>query len=704
MNFNYIAPSNMYMFMNRKRWVSLLFFILLWFNSEAQLFSSPGDTIPDDGTTIDFQIVVSGLPTSIDTAFFGLEAVCITLTHTWDSDLDISLVAPDGTVILLTSANGGDGDDYFSCFKATASLSIVQGTPPFSGFYRPQGQMGRVNNLQNPNSTWYLRIHDTYPFADWGILNNWILIFGNSPATYQPFSSSDIPLVLINTNNQPIAFGPKTIVHMGIIDNGIGQRNYVSDSLNIYNGMAAIEIRGHSSSSFPQKQFHFETRDSLGNDSDVVLLGMPAEHDWILYAPYTDKSLIRNRLTYKLANESGHYAVKGRFVELLIDDQYQGVYELTETIKRDANRVDIAKLTPADTAGNELTGGYIVKIDWVDGPFWTSMYPPDPTAPANNVINFQTVYPKPDVILQVQQNYIDLYIDSFEISLKSPLYTDPLTGWRKYADENSFIDFFILNELGKNVDAYRLSTYFYKDKASNGGKLHMGPVWDFNLAWHNADYCGSDLTSGWAYRITDYCQADIPFWWKRLMTDNQFKNNLHCRWNDLRQNILDTVSLFNYIDSTANYLQESQVRHFDQWPIIGVYVWPNPAPLATSYAGEIDNLKTWIAARISWMDANLPGSCIVAGLENIYIPEFSIYPNPATNHALINVFYKFSERAELNIYNPTGELLYAKSVLNSVEGSVTFNVDVSNLTPGIYILRIKDGDKEIPGCKKLVVQ
>ncbi|HKR06100.1 MAG TPA: CotH kinase family protein, partial [Bacteroidia bacterium] len=366
----------------------------------SQSFSGTGDTIPDDGTSIDFLITVSGLPNTIDTVNFGLETVCINIIHTYDSDLDISLISPDGTQVLLSSGNGGGDDNYIgTCFNQSAAISIVQGSPPFNGNFRPQGQMGIVNNGQNPNGIWKLHILDTYPFADWGVLLNWSITFGNSPATYNPFVSSNLPIAVVNTFGQGIPNDPKITAFLGIIDNGPGIRNYMTDPFNNYNGYIGIETRGHSSQSFPQKQYSFETRDSSGNDLNASLLGMPAEHDWILYAPYTDKSCMRNWLVYQLSNDMGQYAVRGKFCELVLNGEYKGIYEITETIKRDADRVDIAKLTPNDTIGDDVTGGYIVKIDWVDGPYWVSAYPPDQTNPWNNVINFQNTSPKPDSLL-----------------------------------------------------------------------------------------------------------------------------------------------------------------------------------------------------------------------------------------------------------------------------------------------------------------
>lgn len=668
--------------------------IFFSYGAYAQVFGGTGDTIPDDGTGIDFIITVSGLPNTIDTSNFGLETVCINLTHTWDSDLDITLIAPDGTQALLTSGNGGGGDDYSNtCFNQDAAISIVQGNPPFTGSFRPQGQIGLVNNNQNPNGIWRLHIQDTYPFADYGILYNWMLIFGNNPATYTGLDSSNLPIVVINTFGQSIVNDPKITGHMGIIDNGLGVTNFINDPFNNYDGSIGIETRGHSSQSFPQKQYSFETRDSAGNNLDVSLLGMPSDNDWILYAPYTDKSCMRNRLLYKLSNDMGQYAVRGRFCELVLNGEYKGIYEITETIKRGNDRVDIAKLTSADTTGDELTGGYIVKIDWVDGPFWTSAYPPDQTNPGSNVINFQSVYPKPSDILNQQQNYIELYVDSFEDAMASPLFIDTVAGWRHYADENSFIDFFILNELSKNIDGYRLSTFFYKDKTSNGGLLKMGPAWDFNLAWRNADYCNNALPSLWAYRITDYCQADVPFWWKRLMLDTQFKNNLRCRWTSLRTTILDTAFIFSYVDSIRTLLDQAQQRHFNQWPILGTYVWPNPSPLANTFQEEIDYMKQWIVSRIAWLDINIPGTCSATGMEELISANgFSIYPNPASDFLFIDS--RTLNNTSMILSNSLGQQILTKEFRESA------SVDISGLLPGVYFIMLSNNNyREV---KKLV--
>lgn len=679
-----------------KRICIILFCCLPYLSLTAQSFSGTGAPIPDDGTSILYPIEVSGLPDVIDTTTFGLESVCINLTHTWDSDLDIRLIAPDGTTVLLTTGNGGDGDGYVNtCFTYTASENIASGYAPFTGDYKPQGQMGLVNNGQNPNGTWSLYIYDTYAFADEGELFDWSISFGDDPATAFTLQESNLPIVVINTDNQGIYNDPKIVADMGIIYNGTGEINHTTDVFNNYDGKIAIELRGSSSLGFPQKSYLLETQDSLGNNNNVSLLDMPKENDWILYAPYDDKSFMRNSLTYDLAMQMGHYASRCRFCELIINGEYLGVYVLMEKIKRDDNRVDIAKLDIDDVAGDSLTGGYIIKIDWVNSDGWYSGFLPDQTAPYNNYIYYQYVYPEDDSLTYQQKNYIKNYVDSFETALDGDDYMDPEIGWRTYMDENSVIDYFILNELSKNVDGYRLSTYLYKDKYSKGGKLHLGPVWDYNLAWHNADYCGNELTGEWAYAITDYCATDLPFWWRKLATDTVFNNNLQCRWQELRETTLSSDNIFHYMDSIAAYVDEAKDRHYEIWPILGVYVWPNPSPLAETYEEEIINLKTWISGRLTWLDESIPGVCYEVPVDtsvsiaSVEKPAISIYPNPVEDVLHISV-KDIKGQFEIQLMNLHGELLMQKF---SSESKTNF--DMSGLVAGMYVIVVKNTDLSI---------
>lgn len=584
---------------------SARFFVLLAFPFylNAQTFTATGGPIPDDGTISTFDLVVSGLPVAIDTQNFGIESVCLNAAHTWDSDLSVSLRAPDGTTIPLFSGIGGDLDGFENtCLSGNAAISIFEAPHPFTGTFRPTGDMGAINNGQNPNGVWQLVILDTYAFADAGELYDWSVTFGSQPCKPFPFSSSDLPIIKINTGGQPIPNEPKIDAEMLVIDNGPGQRNFLNQPFTTA-GPIGVELHGNSTQGFPKKSLRIETRNALGEDEDVSLLGLPATSDFVLSANFSDKTLMRNALTYDFSRRLGQYASRTRFCEVFVDNTYQGVYVLTEKIKRGKERVDVPKLDESDTTGVALTGGYLVSIDWNSSPGWNSQFP-QPNSPNNYLTYFQHEYPKWDEIHPKQQDYIRGYVDSFEVALHGPDFQNPETGWRRFADEKSFLDFLFINEISRNIDGYRLSTYFYKQRDDKGGKLRMGPVWDFDLAWYNSNYCDGWLTSGWAFNINYVCPGDVtvPFWWERLMQDTLFTQNLSCRWQSLRATTLHTDSIFAAIDSMAAVVDEAQARNFDYWPILGVYVWPNPGALPDTYAGEVQKMKNWISERLDWLD------------------------------------------------------------------------------------------------------
>ena len=418
-------------------------------------------------------------------------------------------------------------------------------------------------------------------------------------------TTSNLPIVVINTNGQTIVDDPRIVCDMGIIDNGYGVMNSISDPFNDYNGKISIEYRGSSSQTFPKKPYALETQDSIGNNNNVSLLGMPIENDWILYAPYSDKALMRNFLTFDLGRKMGHYSPRTVYCELVINGDYKGIYILMEKIKRDKDRVDIAKLDADDLAGDSLTGGYIIKVDkytGTGGVDWLSDFPNI----SGGSLYIQYHYPEATALQPQQLNYIEQYVDSFEYALNGLNFADTSIGYAKYIDINSFIDFYIINELSKNIDGYRLSTYMHKDKQSKGGKLTMGPFWDFNLAFGNADYCNGGITSGW--EVNGGCGGNNPFWFERLLDDTIYENKLKCRWEYLREKSFHQDSLFNFIDSMALYLDDAQQRNFQQWPTLGTYVWPN-FYVGNTYQDELIFFKTWIGDRLVWIDNNLSGNC-----------------------------------------------------------------------------------------------
>lgn len=419
---------------------------------------------------------------------------------------------------------------------------------------------------------------------------------------------SNLPIVVINTGNQYIPDDQKIDVEMKIIDPATYYQTE-KDEANVYAGKVGIELRGSSSQSFPKKAYSFETRDALGEDKDVSLFGWPEESDYILYPSYHEKSLMHNVLAMELYRAMGFYASRTQFVEVLIDQNYMGVYVVMEKIKRSKGRVDIAKLEPEEIAGDEVTGGYIVKIDKQTGSQsggWLSNYPSLSTFPKN--IFFQYHYPE-DGAFQ-QRAYIKDYVSSFESSLKSPFYKDADKGYRKWINVESFIYYWILNEVSRNVDGYRLSTFLYKDKDSKGGKLTIGPPWDYDIAFGNADYCNGQSYQGVSWQFNTICPEDgyqLPFWWDKLLQDSFFLDSLSKVYDFQRkEGSLRKEFIYSLIDSMSYELQEAQARNFKKWNILGQYVWPNPSPIPSSWQGEVQELKNWIGERLIWLDNNLP--------------------------------------------------------------------------------------------------
>lgn len=665
----------------------------------AQTYTATGGGIPDDGSTIDFPISVAGLPQPLDTVAFGLESVCFTITHTWISDMELRLVAPDGTSVLLLTGIGGDTDDFANtCLNTGAATAITEGGPPYAGSYRPMGQLGLVNNGQSGNGTWLLRIRDTYPFADAGTLLGFSLTFGPDPSTYYAPASTDLPIVIIRTDNDaPIPNDPKIPADMGIIDNGPDEPNHSTDPFNDFNGRIGIELRGNSSQTFPKKSYGLELQDDFGEDQSAPLLGMPSESDWILSANYSDKSLLNNPLTFDLGQRMGRYAPRWRHVELWLNGEYQGVYVLTEKIKRDGDRVDVARLDEDDLAGDSLTGGYIVKIDWEQGDnaaTWVSDFAPQ-ASQDGQVIEFLVDYP--DEPLPQQAAYIEAYVDSFEQALAFEALDDTVNGYRHFLDVRSAIDLMLVNELARNVDGYRLSTFLHKDKASKGGKLVLGPLWDFDLAWRNADYCRGNDPTGWAYDFSGDCPWDgkqIPFWWSRFQEDPAFVDSARCRWETLRNTVFGVDRLHAWCDSMAVELAQGAAHNFQVWPILGAYVWPNPSPIPTTYAGEILELKAFFSERWQWLDANLPGQCPTAGLaEGVPAAALRARPNPFTDVLVLGPTADLHGRPQVQVLDALGRDVTGQFEAGPFNGTALELRLRGPLAPGAYTVLMRHADR-----------
>ncbi len=522
--------------------------------------------------------------------------------------------------------------------------------------------------------------------------------------------SSNLPIIVIDTHGQIIVDPVRVEVDMQVIYDSTGQRNYLNAPHYDFNGQVGIELRGSTALFFPKRPYRFETHDSLGNDMNVSLLGLPKENDWILHNPFSDKTFIRNVLAFKIARDMGRYASRSRLCELYLNGDYQGVYVLLEKIKRDKNRVDISKMDSTDVEGDKLTGGYIIKIDKTEGGEqqggWIS----------KNKVRYLYHYPKPDEILPVQEQYIQDVMDKFESVMSSPGFADPDTGYAKYVDVNSFVDFVIVSEITRNIDAYRLSTFIYKDRDTKGGKLTMGPVWDFNLAFGNANYYYAWRTDGWNLDVLLANESGdaftVPYWWGVLGNDPAFIQKVGERWRELRKDQLNSDNLMDYIDSLADTLDEAQRRNYQRWPdVLGYRIWPNFF-IGEYYEEEVQFVKEWLLERIKWMDENLAVEQYVTNVnENRFtLPaEFSLaqnYPNPFNSQTVIEYELDKPAFVFMTIYNLLGQKM--RTLINGYfttgKHSVVWDGTNDNGLPcssGIYTYQIRVGNRSI--MRKMVL-
>ncbi len=479
---------------------------------------------------------------------------------------------------------------------------------------------------------------------------------------------------------------------MSIIDNGPEKINHINDPFNGYDGPIGIELRGQSSLSlFPKKAYGLETRDSTGGNLNVEVLGMPKENDWVLHGPYSDKSLIRNALTYIIAGKMMDYAPRVQFVELIINGDYQGVYLFTEKIKRDKNRVNIQKLEPDS---EDITGGYIIKFDKGDEIAWTSPFPS--IRGRSNQSRFLYHYPKEEDITESQKSYIQNFITEYENTLNGENFDDPNFGYRQYIDVASFIDFLIVNEISKNVDGYRLSSYMYKDSDQIDGRLKKGPVWDFNLAFGNANYCGGDTFIGWAYEFNNRCPDDfwvIHFWWQRLLEDLNFRKEVKERWQTLRTTTLSTESIVGIVDSLENLLNQEGAanRNFQEWDILREWIWPN-VTVANTYAAEVDYLRSWTIGRLSWLDRQFEVYDVINDGSTLFNEEITVYPNPSNEIVNFDFSLQSFVLAKLDIYNALGQLVVSETV-NEIDQSNLFEFQWQPNSPGVYFYKITSLDR-----------
>ncbi len=394
---------------------------------------------------------------------------------------------------------------------------------------------------------------------------------GNDSKKYEvKLVYTGLPVVYVYTNGGAEIADKENYV-------GAQLKIYPNDASAIYDGTMGIRGRGNTTWGMPKKPYRIK----LSTASSI--LGMPSEKDWVLLANYSDKTLIRNSLALYLGSQTRlPYSARMKSVDLVLNGSYLGTYLLGEHQEVSANKIDIEELEEDDEDESKVTGGYFLEIDTrLDGDFWFK-------TPRNIPI----VLKSPEEPNEVQADYITGYIRDFEDVLFSENFADPVNGYAKYINIETFIDWYWINELYKNSDAIFFSSVFlYKTR---DGKLNMGPLWDFDIGAGNIDYNNGDDPSGWWVRFAP--------WIDRLLDDPAFEQAVNDRWNELRQDLFSQIP--DLIDGFSETLKLSQEENFHKWDILNTLVWPNPK-IRGSYDAEVDHLKSWLIKRTNWIDAQV---------------------------------------------------------------------------------------------------
>ncbi len=376
---------------------------------------------------------------------------------------------------------------------------------------------------------------------------------------------------------------------------------------------AGFHVRGSSTRGDAKQAWTVNFWDEFDNGTDCSPLELPPGKDWALYAPDNfEPVLIHNPLIYQLSNEIGRYAPRTRLLEVYINtaggpvtaSDYNGIYVLEEKIKRGADRIDINKLQPDDNTPPAVTGGYMLRIDRT-GDGENGFYA------AGQAIVYGD--PEESDILTPQRapqaQYIQNYINDFGNALYSASYTNPTVGYAAYIDVNSWIDHHILNVVSFNVDALRLSAYFYKPRQ---GQMIFGPIWDFDRSQGSTD--GRDFNPFiWHSQIDDGGTDFFNYiWWGKMFTDIEFWQKWIDRYEDLRTGVLSTNHIFADIDALVAQVRQEEPREIARWP-----GWTTPRSGTFSYGtgfsytfpgtyqGEVVFLKQWYIDRLHFIDTNL---------------------------------------------------------------------------------------------------
>ena len=422
--------------------------------------------------------------------------------------------------------------------------------------------------------------------------------------------NSNLPILVIDTLGTTIPNDPTNKPYIDCraviidIDDVTGRADITGPEH--FAGLGQIRRRGEST--YGQGHYAFEVQDEYGQDKDVSLLGMPADSDWIINYEVIDYTLLKCEIAFKWFRDMGHYAPRQRYVDVYFNTgggkistgDYKGIYILREKIKRNDDRVDIARLDASHNLEPKISGGYIIKSDkeddgvtyLADGPGGHEDYL-ETGAPYNihTTGNAKTILVEPRhlEVTAPQIDWIADYINEFHAVLwqneSSSYYPGPGPDYTDYVEVISWIDHGIVEQIGADSDAFWGSYFTHKDR---DGKICSGPVWDFDRSFHNSGGSSSGYT---VWKSND---AIFGKWHQKLQQYPEYKMMLADRWFEHREVVLNTALTMAYIDETVALMTEAMDRTHG---ISGRF--PRP------FADEIVLFKNWTTNRLDFMDREI---------------------------------------------------------------------------------------------------
>lgn len=386
------------------------------------------------------------------------------------------------------------------------------------------------------------------------------------------YQLTNLPTVCVHTVNDQEPYDKKHQIDCNISILAANHSKIITQT-------GTIRMRGNGSSEYPKMPYRIKF-----NEKQQVLDAPAKAKKWTLINNYGDKTLMRNLLAFEISKKMKMpYTPYGTLVDVMVNGEYKGVYQLCDQVQVHKGRVDITEMTPEDNEGEALTGGYLFEIDayareeksWFrsgDGKTVTIHSPDD------------------DVITPSQASYIESYFNTME------------RAWRQYLDLNTFIRHFLTGELAGSTDTY-WSVYLYKERGND--TTYVGPVWDFDLAFENdhRTYPINDK-SDFVFRSGGSCASGMKAFVSSIIDDAAVRQQMETVWRDVRHQGLDDQFLIQKADSLKNVLSVAQALNFVRWPILYEQVQKEPV-IWGSYDEEVENVKRYIQDRFVWMDEML---------------------------------------------------------------------------------------------------